>query len=217
MSDTKDFSQMRNNTRLMVPAMLVFVLALLTIALAAATAGAQPAQRAWRISDAPSQIRDRISRADLVIAAMQDAVLRELTGALASGSTSSALSFCHLDAGAATRRIAATERIEAGRTSDRLRNPGNAPRAWAAPLVAANAGRRSRDVDGFVVDLGDRIGVLRPISQRAMCARCHGAADRIDTEVKTAIARRYPLDRATGFKEGEIRGWFWVEVPVSPR
>jgi hypothetical protein len=28
-----------------------------------------------------------------------------------------------------------------------------------------------------------------------------------------ALAARYPDDRATGFAPGDLRGWFWVEVP----
>jgi hypothetical protein len=31
--------------------------------------------------------------------------------------------------------------------------------------------------------------------------------------VREELAERYPADRATGFKVGDIRGWFWVEVP----
>ena len=216
MRNRKEFSATRNITRLFA-ASTVTAAAGAAIWLVASLAAAQPAHRSWRIGEAPPQVRDSVSRADLVIVAMQDAVLRELTSALASGDTASALAFCHVDAGAAARRIAAAEHVAAGRTSDRLRNPANAPRPWAAALVAANAGKRSKDVDGFVVDLGDRIGVLRPISQRAMCAACHGPADAIAPEVRTAVARRYPTDRATGFNEGEIRGWFWVEMPLTPR
>jgi hypothetical protein len=51
------------------------------------------------------------------------------------------------------RRIGREQGVAAGRTSDRLRSPTNAPKAWAAPLVKANAGRRTRDVEGFAVDL----------------------------------------------------------------
>jgi hypothetical protein len=78
--------------------------------------------------------------------------------------------------------------------------------------VRAHAGERARDVDGFVVDLGDRIGLLRPISHRPMCNGCHGPADKVSPGVKAVLADRYPVDRALGFAEGEIRGWFWVEV-----
>jgi hypothetical protein len=170
----------------------------------------------WRINQAPGDMRHAIARADLVVAAMQDALLRELTTALDIGGPAHAVRSCHIDVIGITQRIGRQEGVAAGRTSDRLRNPTNAPRPWAAPLVAANAGRRARDVEGFVVDLKDSVGVLRPIAHRPMCASCHGAADTITPAVRAELADRYPADRATGFTEGEIRGWFWVEIP-KPR
>jgi Protein of unknown function (DUF3365) len=169
----------------------------------------------WRISDSPAELRYPISRADLIIASMQDALLRELTAALDEGGPPLAIRSCHLDVIGVIRRIGREQGIAAGRTSDRLRSPTNAPRKWAAPLVKANAGRLARDVDGFAVDLGNTVGVLRPIAQRPMCASCHGSAEKITPLVRAALEDRYPADRATGFREGEIRGWFWVEVPKT--
>jgi hypothetical protein len=118
-----------------------------------------------------------------------------------------------VDSEAVSGRVARNEGIATGRTSDRLRNPTNAPRPWAAPLVKANAGRRVSDVDGFAVDLGSKVGVLRPIVLQPMCSACHGSADQLSTEVRQMLADRYPQDRATGFIGGEIRGWYWVEMP----
>jgi len=40
-----------------------------------------------------------------------------------------------------------------------------------------------------------------------------GTAETITEEVATAIAENYPEDMATGFTEGDLRGWLWVEVP----
>jgi hypothetical protein len=171
----------------------------------------------WRIPDAPAELRYPVSRADLIIVSMQDALLRELTSALDRGGPAFAIQSCHIDAIGAIRRIERREGIAAGRTSDRLRSPTNAPRPWAAPLVEANAGRLARDVAGFVVDLGDVVGVLRPIAERPMCASCHGPAGKIEPVVSAAVKQRYPVDRATGFAEGEIRGWFWVEMPKTLR
>jgi hypothetical protein len=31
--------------------------------------------------------------------------------------------------------------------------------------------------------------------------------------VRAVLAERYPADRAIGFANGEIRGWYWVEMP----
>jgi hypothetical protein len=178
---------------------------------------AQTEFKSWPMSQAPADLRSPISRADLVVVAMQDAALRELQDALARRGAAGAVSFCHLDATAITQRVGREEGVVAGRTSDRLRNPTNAPKPWAAPLVRAYAGRPARSVDGFAVDLGDKVGVLRPIVERPMCAGCHGSAEGMDPGVKLVLQNCYPADRAVGFTDGEIRGWFWVEMPKRPR
>jgi len=170
----------------------------------------------WPIAQAPDELRAVVPRADLIVVSMHDAVLRELTSALARGGPDSAIGFCHLDATYVSQRISKDAGIAAGRTSDRLRNPTNAPRSWAAPLVNANAGRQAKSVEGFVVDLGSRVGVLRPIAERPVCAGCHGPADRLSPEVRRVLADRYPVDRAVGFRDGETRGWCWVEM-AKPR
>ena len=188
----------------------VVLLALFTVSRAPA---AQTAPPSWPVAQAPAELKPLISRADLVIVSMHDAVLTELREALSRGGPDTAIRSCHLDATFVSQRIGREEGIAAGRTSDRLRNPTNAPRPWAAPFVRANAGQQAKKVDGFVVDLGDRIGVLRPIAERAMCDGCHGPADKLTPGVLAVLSDRYPVDRAVGFREGEIRGWFWVEMP----
>jgi uncharacterized protein DUF3365 len=171
----------------------------------------------WPASGAPAEIRDYVARGDLIILSMHDALRRELAGALDQGGPAFAINSCHIDVIGVIQRIARGERVTAGRTSDRLRNPTNIPAAWAAPLVRANAGRRARDVEGYAVDLGPSVGVLRPIAEQPLCASCHGPADKLDPTVRKVLAERYPADKGLGFAEGEIRGWFWVEVPKRLR
>jgi hypothetical protein len=186
------------------------------VSIASLTGQSPPSSASWSIREAPPEYRVIIARADLIIVTMHDALLRELREGLAGGGPATAIRSCHVDVTGVTQRLGRGEGIAAGRTSDRLRNPTNAPRPWAAALVTANAGRRAREVDGFAVDLGDKLGVLRPIAQQTMCAGCHGPADRIGANVRQVLADRYPTDRAVGFSEGDIRGWFWVEMP-KPR
>jgi hypothetical protein len=171
----------------------------------------------WPISDAPPELRATIARADLVITSMQDTLLRELNAALTRGGPAGALQSCHVDVIGLTQRVARQEGVAAGRTSDRLRSPTNAPRPWAAPLVKAHAGKLAHEVEGFAADLGDTVGVLRPIAHRPLCGSCHGPADQVSAAVHQALKERYPADRAIGFAEGEIRGWFWVEFPKPSR
>jgi hypothetical protein len=178
---------------------------------------AQSSFTSWPAAQAPPELRMAVSRADLVVVSLQDSMVRQIEDALSQHATASAIAACHLNTTFAEQRLAKGEGIAAGRTSDRLRNPTNAPRAWAAALVQAHAGERARNVDGFVVDLGDKIGLLRPIAEREICAGCHGPGDQMSAGVKTVLADRYPADRAVGFNTGEIRGWFWVEMPKRLR
>lgn len=193
---------------------------LLRTALVAATLAtalsAQPEFNSWPLSQAPAELRPTISRADLVIVDMQGAVLRELTDALSRSGPTAAIGFCHLDATAIIQRVSREEGVAAGRTSDRLRNPKNAPRPWAAALVQSHAGKDARHAEGFAVDLGNKVGVLRPIVERPMCAGCHGPVEQLAPGVALTLKDRYPADRAVGFRDGEIRGWFWVEMPKRP-
>jgi hypothetical protein len=182
----------------------------------AAAAGLQaqsPSGRTWRVGEAPAEYRPVISRADVVIDAMLDALLWELNSGLEQGGPTLAIKSCHIDSTRVSQRIGRELGLAAGRTSDRLRNPTNAPRSWAAPLVREFAGRQAREVDGFVVDLGDKVGVMRPIAERPMCGACHGRSDKFAAAVKSELRERYPADRAVDFEDGQIRGWFWVEVP----
>ena len=190
------------------------VLAFMSVTLMIPIAAMQTADTrpSFRIGDAPADLRPAIARADLAIVTLQSAVLTEQAEATAEGLPSSVES-CHLYVVSAAYWIRRREGIELGRTSDRLRDPANAPRPWAAAIVAQHAGRRVDDVDGFVVDLGDRIGVLRPVIERPGCSACHGPREKLDPRVRAEIDARYPLDRAVGYRDGDLRGWFWVEVP----
>jgi hypothetical protein len=193
------------------------IIVAIMINIVAVAAQTPPARTSWPIREAPAEWRSTISRADVLIVSMQDSLLWQLHNKLAQGGPALAFGSCHVDTTYLAYRIARAEGIAAGMTSGRLRDPTNKPKGWAADIVAAHTGRKAHDVKGFAVDLGDRIGVLRPMVQTKTCASCHGTLDELSPSVRRLIAERYPNDRATGFVEGEIRGWFWVEMPKPTR
>ena len=105
--------------------------------------------------------------------------------------------------------------VTMGRTSHRLRNPDNAPRPWIEPLLASYLANPA-ETGSMLVEIGpDRIGYVEPIYIGSVCLVCHG------TEIPDDVTRRltdlYPEDKATGFREGDLRGLFWVEFPISNR
>ncbi len=48
--------------------------------------------------------------------------------------------------------------------------------------------------------------VMKAIPTQALCLACHGES--ISEEVQTVLREKYPQDKATGYKEGQIRGAF---------
>ena len=184
---------------------------LLSIAGAAGRQGAQPTP--VPIANAPGELAGAIERADTVFATLRSGLQKELTGAVRKDGFSGAIEVCHEVAAEVTHDAGRDLGIAVGRTADRLRNPTNAPKAWAAPVVRQYATARADQVSGFVVDLGDRVGVLLPIAADPVCLGCHGPEAGLGAGVKAVLKERYPADRAVGFKAGDLRGWMWAEIP----
>lgn len=184
---------------------------------AVATLAAPPTQDfvIAAIADAPEAVRPAIETADQVFAEIRKAHVTEVTRAMATGGPGGAIAVCHQSSATVIERVKREKGFDLGRTSDRLRNPTNVPKPWAAPIIRKYAGQKARSVDGFYVDLGDRIGVIRPVEEQDICAGCHGPADRLEARVRKELAERYPADHATGFQTGDIRGWLWAEVPIA--
>jgi uncharacterized protein (TIGR01244 family) len=140
-------------------------------------------------------------------------LMAELTQALANDGPAGAIPVCKERAPQIARTVAGEQGVMIGRTGERLRNPANAAPAWAAALtVETGTGFPS---PRFAANTDGSMGAVLPIKLASTCVACHGEADRLDPAVKSALTAAYPKDRATGFKEGDLRGWFWVEVPPS--
>jgi hypothetical protein len=169
-------------------------------------------EKTYPIDAVPSDLREPVAAADAAIAALQQRLARRLGDALADGGPRGAAHVCSEEAQALTAAVAREQGLVVGRTSHRVRNPENAPPAWARAHVQRAAAGGS--AEPIVVRLDDRVGVLRPIVVAAPCLLCHGTASAIDPTVLAVLHAAYPEDRATGFAEGDLRGFFWAEAPL---
>lgn len=156
--------------------------------------------------------RAQLRVADGARAALFGALMTELSGALARGGPEEAVAVCRDRAPAIAERVSAEAGVRIGRTSWKLRNPANAPPVWADLAVDA----RPTEPTHFA-DRSGRLGTLAPIRLASACVQCHGAKDGLAPGVAAKVRDLYPEDAATGFAEGDLRGWFWVEVDgVAP-
>jgi len=106
--------------------------------------------------------------------------------------------------------------VRVGRTSARLRNPRNAPPGWARALVQATDGQKASATPPVAFDLGERVGLLRPIEIRRRCLGCHAPRQALPEGTRRWLERSYPEDLAVGYAEGDLRGWWWAEAPKAP-
>jgi hypothetical protein len=162
----------------------------LLLALTASTGAADPA----------------VERGQAELAPFKQQLMAALKAGLAEG-PDQAIEACRVQAPAIAAGLT-TDELHLGRTSHRLRNPGNAGPAWATAVLQDYLGQDG-DWQPRVVELpGQRAGYVEPIVTQPLCLACHGSD--LAPQVAEALRTQYPEDQATGFAAGDLRGVFWV-------
>lgn len=145
--------------------------------------------------------------------AAKDALFQRLSGRLmevmGSAGPAAAIAVCKSEATTIAREVGDDHGLTIGRTGVRLRNAENQSPLWAKSLTDQKA-----EQPHFVTLDDGRSAALLPIKLQAKCLMCHGPEDQIAPVIQEQLAKHYPDDKATGFREGELRGWFWIEKPA---
>lgn len=155
--------------------------------------------------------RDRREAAMAAIGDLQQTLLSQVSTSMQDRGPAGTITVCKDLAPQLTEQIGSKHGLRIGRTSHRLRNPGNEGPAWMKAVVDAR-----RDEVVTMAGPGDAVGLAIPIHVAAPCLACHGRPDSLAAEVVSALGEQYPDDEATGFAEGDLRGWFWVETVETP-
>ncbi|TWU64576.1 DUF3365 domain-containing protein [Crateriforma conspicua] len=196
--------------------------AIVTLVLAVTAAGcgkesASTAKQPLDEADSNRVIVDGKSPSDAQKQAMlaaKDALFTKLSGrlmeAMGSQGPAGAITVCQTEAPQIATEVSEEHDLRIGRTGVRLRNSSNEPPAWAKPLTDAKT-----DTPTFVVLDNEDAAALLPIKLQGQCLMCHGPKEQIAPIIQDQLAKLYPDDEATGFHEGDLRGWFWIEMPSS--
>jgi hypothetical protein len=176
-----------------------------------AACGGPDADRGWRALDAGGLTEAEAAQKREALAARSALFQRLLTtlqSVMKKEGPVAAIAVCRGEAPRIAAEVSEERGLRIGRTAARLRNPDNTPPAWAEGLVRARV-----EEPRFLAGPDGELAALLPIRLKAACLTCHGPSEAISPEVAKAIAANYPTDRATGFRKGDLRGWFWIEVP----
>jgi hypothetical protein len=167
----------------------------------------------WHLVQPPGMTETQKAQQELVATAtnaMAAELLGELEAALHSGGGPAGIEACRDKGPEIAARVSDQFGVKIGRTSFRLRNPGNRVPSWAEQQVADRVGEPA-----YLAGSGGELAALLPIRLKAECEMCHGPVESISEDVQRAIATFYPNDQAVGFVAGDVRGWIWVEVPAG--
>ncbi|MGQ9917501.1 MAG: Tll0287-like domain-containing protein [Bryobacteraceae bacterium] len=151
-------------------------------------------------------------------------VLMELLGEeLKRGGYAGAARACSELAQNVTEEFGRERGLEIRRVSLRARNPKDQPDEWEAAKLREwerlyKPGSPPEEVFEVVEEGGRRYARhMRPIVVQAMCLGCHGMRESMAEEVRQALDERYPRDRATGYRAGDLRGAFSVTVRLDAK
>ncbi len=148
-------------------------------------------------------------------------MITDAAGAVSRGTEVAALPNCHLkDVPMKDGTVGGLPRITAVKvTSAKLRNPENAPDAGEqAALEKYRIGIELGSPPKLLVQRVDLPNgakewrVYKPLVYIRQCGTCHARADEQSTELRTAIAAKYPKDEGTGYSAGQWRGLIRVTV-----
>ena len=152
-----------------------------------------------------------LTRGADLLAPFQRDLQEALRRGLAQGPVE-AMAACQLQA-PDIARAHSRDGVRLGRASDRLRNPLNVPPDWVRPILDAYLANPLDRAARAVSLPGHQSGYVEPILLQPQCLTCHG--DALVSDVASRLRELYPLDRATGFRVGDLRGVFWVAFPAS--
>jgi hypothetical protein len=145
----------------------------------------------------------------------------ELMGAMKVDGPLKAIEVCNISA-PAIATDGSTNGWTVGRTSLKARNPKNAPDAWEEAALKAFDAAKAKGADPKTLEKAEVVekdGVrtfrfMKAIPTAAEpCLACHG--ETIKEPVKAKLAELYPADKATGYKEGDIRGAFTLSKTLK--
>jgi len=150
------------------------------------------------------------------IASFAGALKSELVSAMQNGGATEAIEVCNTRAGAISKEVSIEYGMQLTRTSQRYRNPQNAPNDWQSEVLQSfedrkRAGEAVKTLawsETIETESGKEFRFMKAIPTAGMCLQCHGAA--IAPAVSAKLASLYPEDKATGFNQGDLRGAFVV-------
>jgi mono/diheme cytochrome c family protein len=140
---------------------------------------------------------------------------KNLLDAINTKGVDEALAFCNLKAIPLTDSVATAQKVGIKRVSDKPRNPKNQAASDELAYIeeAKTALAKGEKPLPKTQEINGKMIGYYPIETNTMCLKCHGKPESdIKTTTLEKIGKYYPMDKAVGYGENQIRGIFVVEM-----
>ena len=146
----------------------------------------------------------------------------ELKAALGEKGAEGAIGVCKERAPQIAAEVSKQFGLQATRVSPKNRNPSAVPDAWEAEAQAGlekrlAAGEKPETLDTWEIvstPTGKQFRYAKALPVLPLCLTCHGGPADIPEGVKARLAADYPLDKATGYAPGMLRGIVSIRRPL---
>jgi hypothetical protein len=157
----------------------------------------------------------QVKTARTTIKSLLDQLVGELKTAMKAGGPEKAIGVCNIKAPEIAAKINAHGNVKVSRVSLKNRNPDNTPSDWQKTVLLDFESRKAAGEEVKKMDysevVGDEFRYMKAIPTGIVCLKCHGSE--IDSKVIAKLDELYPEDKARGYKQGDIRGAFYVTMP----
>lgn len=135
----------------------------------------------------------------------------QLKAAMAGGGPVAAIGVCQQVALPLTQAAGnSIGGVTVRRVTLKPRNPANQPDASDAAVLEEMMGQPDPTVAIRLV--GETIRYYQPLPVSEICLKCHGDPTTFPKELVAILAEKYPLDAATGYSLGDLRGAIRVDI-----
>ncbi|GAB4165195.1 MAG: DUF3365 domain-containing protein [Rhodocyclaceae bacterium] len=156
-----------------------------------------------------------------VVGQLQSSLAGVLLAEVKKNGPQGAIGVCKDIAPAKASELSRSTGWRVSRVSLKVRNPLlGMPDEWEAAQLAAfdarvAAGENAATLEkAEIVREGERryFRYMKALPVQAVCTNCHG--EKLDPGVRAALSAGYPHDRATGYREGMVRGAVSIKRPL---
>ncbi|MDD5393664.1 MAG: DUF3365 domain-containing protein [Thiothrix sp.] len=181
---------------------------------APASEAPKAAEQAQTPATPPAPAPDKAALTEQAKAAVQalgSTLKGELEAAMTAGGPVEAMGICNTKAPEIAKAVSAEKGMEVSRVSLKSRNAKTGvANDWQTKVLNDFETRKTAGEDPATLVYSEVVGnefrFMKAIPTGAVCLKCHGTD--ISPAVTAKLTELYPQDKATGYKEGDLRGAF---------